>query len=191
MRLICYNGPIDFQTISNFEEDLLVIASELEDKKDVKIKCLFTTQGGEMTSAPLLIELLNYAYEKYNLEIYTGDIVFSAGTKVLLGFKGKITFNPFSIFMFHPPHVDVNTNELRNTKGIYNTIMKNLLFNGLDENLKPFFTKEEIKTIEKGGEVYMDSKRFENIKNNFNLNSKEDDKKEKPVVTRKSRNSKK
>jgi hypothetical protein len=69
--------------------------------------------------------------------------------------------------------------------------MKNLLFNGLDENLKPFFTKEEIKTIEKGGEVYMDSKRFENIKNNFNLNSKEDDKKEKPVVTRKSRNSKK
>ena len=151
-----------------FNEDISpVTAQNLIDKINQYsyVNLYFSTNGGHCTDMRILIDFLNHRYENDSLKLILTNEVQSAGTLILLNYKGPIFMDiSFRFFMFHSFDVEMSTS--RPYPG--DKIAKEMLDIRNEEYftnlLKLGLTKADIKKIKDGDEVYISALNLSKIR---------------------------
>lgn len=130
-----------------------------------KIDLFFTTEGGEIVEAKVLIHYLNS--RKDDIDIYLTDVIMSAGTFLITDFQGKITItDSLDCILFHKIDRQVYT---RRQQFVSIQTLLEQLDNDNEILAKKFLklglTKSEIKDFREGKDVVLYRKDFNRLKN--------------------------
>lgn len=132
------------------------------------VNLYFSTVGGEIYAMTILCDYLNRRYEQNSIRVYLGPIVLSAGTYLLIYYRGPLFMTRhFKCFMFHAPDISLFT--IRATKH------EKRIKQYLDEDNELYYnsllgiglTKSDIKKIKEGDDVYVFRDELDKLNINF------------------------
>lgn len=157
-----------------FNDDIsLETINELVDKlqscdKEEEIQLYFGTNGGETTAMSFFISYLNSIKDRVTVTLT--DRVWSAGTDLLLDFKGrlKINYDEIDSFLFHVAdrrmYLQSQNRDIQSTKEIKKQDKEiNLKWAEKIKN-KNLLTKKQLKDFINGKDVLVYKKQFKNWK---------------------------
>lgn len=128
------------------------------------VNLYFSTNGGRMDMANVLIDFLNQRYLNNSLKLTLFNFVSSAGTLLLLDYNGPIFVKDLRGFMFHSPDMALST--IR--KDIYQRGVEDVMMEDneayFDRLMHLGLTKSEIKKIKEGEDVHFFRKDFHRLK---------------------------
>lgn len=150
-----FDNNIEVDTV----QELIDILSQHE-----KIDLYFSTEGGEVSSANILISYLNS--RKNDIVVYITEALISAGVLLLTDFKGKIVLTEdLDFILAHKIDRLVYTNrkQLVETKVLLAQLVE-VNKKIADKLLKIGFTPKEIKEYNSGKDVILYRKDFNRLK---------------------------
>ncbi len=128
------------------------------------VNLYFSTNGGRVDSMKILVDFLNHRYDENSIKITLFNELVSAGSYMLIDYKGPLFIKDLRYFMFHAPDITLNT--IRNSD--YEKKIKQML----DAHNEVYYediadlglSKVELKKIREGGDVYIYQDEFHRIK---------------------------
>jgi hypothetical protein len=149
----------------NLEDEWIENIFDVLNSIDCETILYFSSQGGVDAYAEVVIEILNNNTNLIELVGY-GPLA-SNGFEVFSRFKGKKRLLPTAIGMIHLGDFPISARKRKDT-----TYQDFILSKFVDDKNKeqinkysPFLSKEEINSLEKGGEVWVSYERMKKIFN--------------------------
>lgn len=129
------------------------------------VNLYFSTNGGHCTDMRILINFLNHRYENDSLKLILTNEVQSAGTLILLNYKGPIFIDiSFRFFMFHSFDIEMPTSRPYPGDKIAKEMLNIRNEEYFENLLKLGLTKLDIKKIKDGDDVYISALNLSKIK---------------------------
>lgn len=153
---VIFNDDINLTTVQNLIDKINQYSF---------VNLYFSTDGGHCTDMRILVNFLNHRYENDSLKLILCDEVQSAGTLILLNYKGPIFIDiSFRFFMFHSFDIEMSTSRPYPGDKIAKEMLDIRNEEYFENLLKLGLTKLDIKKIKDGDEVYISALNLSKIK---------------------------
>lgn len=176
MRTIIFNDEISKKTVKHLISEIegkdgLVKQQNVDNEKKtehkkIQIKIYFTTAGGSISEAKILIDYINKLPKNYEIELIASAEISSSGFDIFFRTKCKKRIIKDTVSVLHLAQTWFRSNEMLNKRSADVFIHKELK-KANERDLKFYLAigikPEEIKRMKTGKDIYLNYKRLKKI----------------------------
>ena len=158
IRYIIFSDHIDKESVELFLNNFSLIVKEFEltEIDDKKLIIYFSSSGGSVEYSNYMIDFINRHINKFKIELFISNIVYSSGFIVPFDFNGHVTVSEFCTGLIHKIDLSLNISDFNKINTVGQFMLNEVNISAEKDINKFWFLSEENKAnFIEGKDIYL------------------------------------